>query len=71
MTRSAISETYMGIRQQLDDLPDRKTDPTAEAKLRQTDEELQWLHLELSGYRYALAEPPHPELGFTTSWASG
>ena len=53
-------DLYMAIRQQLDELPERKTDPTAEAKLRQTDEELQRLHLELSGYRDALAEPPHP-----------
>jgi hypothetical protein len=53
-------DLYMGIRQQLDDLPERKTDPNADSKLRQTDEELQRLHLELAGYRDALAEPPHP-----------
>jgi hypothetical protein len=53
-------DLYMGIRQQLDGLPERKTDPNADSQLQQTDEELQRLHLELSGYRDALAEPPHP-----------
>ncbi len=51
---------YMKIRDQLDKLVERKTDPEAEARLRQTDEELQRFHLELSGYFSALAEPPEP-----------
>jgi hypothetical protein len=51
---------YMGIRQQLEALPDRRTDPLADSKLQDTDTELEKLHLELCGYRDALAEPPRP-----------
>jgi hypothetical protein len=49
---------YMKIRDQLENLVDRKTDAGAETCLQQTDDELQRIHLELTGYFSALAEPP-------------
>jgi hypothetical protein len=51
---------YMKIRDQLENLVERKTNAAAEARLQQTDEELQRIHLELTGYFSALAEPPAP-----------
>jgi len=49
---------YMKIRDQLENLAERKSDAAAETRLQQADEELQRIHLELSGYFSALAEPP-------------
>jgi hypothetical protein len=49
---------YMKIRDQLESLNERKSDAGAEMRLKQTDEELQRIHLELAGYFSALAEPP-------------
>ena len=51
---------YMKIRDQLETLAERKSDAAAELRLQQTDEELQRIHLELSGYFSALSEPPTP-----------
>jgi len=49
---------YMKIRDQLEGLDERKSDAGAELRLKQADEELQRIHLELAGYFSALAEPP-------------
>lgn len=49
---------YMKIRDQLESLDERKSDAGAEVRLKQADEELQRIHLELTGYFSALAEPP-------------
>jgi hypothetical protein len=49
---------YMKIRDQLETLVERKTHATAAARLQRTDEELQRIHVELTGYFSALAEPP-------------
>lgn len=49
---------YMKIRDQLESLDERKSDAGAEVRLKQADEELQRIHLELAGYFSALAEPP-------------
>ena len=51
---------YMKIRDYLDTLVERKSNATAETQLKAADDELQKLHLELSGYFSALAEPPKP-----------
>ncbi len=54
---------YMKIRDQLETLSERKSDAGAELRLQQTDEELQRIHLELSGYFSALSESPTPGQG--------
>lgn len=51
---------YLKIRDQLETLAERKSDAGAEIRLQQTDEELQRIHLELSGYFSALSEAPAP-----------
>jgi hypothetical protein len=52
---------YMKMRDYLDTLVERRTNPTAEQQLAVVDGELQKLHLELSGYFTALSEPPRPD----------
>ncbi|MDB5355834.1 MAG: hypothetical protein JWN24_2287, partial [Phycisphaerales bacterium] len=47
-------ELYKSIRQQLDELPETKSDEKADAKLAKADAELQALHDELAAYRAAL-----------------
>src|SRR5258707_13079572 len=47
-------DLYKSIRQQLDELPELKSDEKAEAKLAKADAELQALHDELTDYRAAL-----------------
>ncbi|MDB5332944.1 MAG: hypothetical protein JWP03_4095, partial [Phycisphaerales bacterium] len=47
-------ELYKTIRQQLDELPETKSDDKADAKLAKADAELQALHDELTAYRAAL-----------------
>jgi hypothetical protein len=49
---------YMKIRDQLENLVDRKTNEGAEMRLKQTNDELQRIHLELTGYFSALSESP-------------
>jgi hypothetical protein len=51
---------YMKIRDQLETLPERKSNAGAELRLQQADEELQRIHLELGGYFSALSESPAP-----------
>ncbi|HWE94868.1 MAG TPA: AAA domain-containing protein [Tepidisphaeraceae bacterium] len=48
-------ELYKTIRQQLDELPETRSDDKADAKLAKADSELQALHDELTAYRAALA----------------
>lgn len=50
-------ELYKRIRQQLDDLPDVKTDPRAQREVDRLDAELQKLHDELTAYTSALSAP--------------
>lgn len=47
-------DLYRSIREQLDALVERKTDPRADAKLARVDEELARLHAELTGFHHAL-----------------
>ncbi|MDB5304232.1 MAG: hypothetical protein JWM97_1781, partial [Phycisphaerales bacterium] len=47
-------ELYKAIRQQLDELPETKSDEKADTKLAKADAELQALHDELTAYRAAL-----------------
>ncbi|HSU66750.1 MAG TPA: AAA domain-containing protein, partial [Tepidisphaeraceae bacterium] len=49
-------ELYKSIRQQLDDLPDLKSDPRAQREVDQLDGELQKLHDELTRYTSALSQ---------------
>ncbi len=51
-------DLYRAIRQQLDDLPDAKTHPRAEASLASVDAELQKLHDELTGFHVSLMDKP-------------
>ena len=48
-------ELYKAIRQQLDDLPDQKTDSRAQREIERLDAELQRLHDELTQYCAALS----------------
>ncbi len=58
-------ELYRGLRQQLDDLAETKTDSHAGKRLEQTDARLQKLHEQLTIYRGALVEPePTTRLSF-------
>jgi hypothetical protein len=50
-------ELYKAVREQLDALPETKSDAKAEAKLAKIDAELQKLHAELSGYSDSLMRP--------------
>ncbi len=49
-------DLYRAIREQLDALPEAKTDASAQGKLEKLDEELQKLHADLRGYRDALMD---------------
>ena len=49
---------YMSIRDYMDTLVERRTNPNSETDLKAVNEELQKLHLELSGYYKALSEAP-------------
>lgn len=51
---------YMKIRDQLETLAERKTDDTAEPRLREIDDQLQAIHKELSEYFHALSDPLTP-----------
>ncbi len=55
-------DLYRSIRQQLDDLPESKTYPKAEAALAKVDAELQQLHDELTGFHQSLMDS-HPSGG--------
>ena len=50
-------ELYKAVREQLDALPESKSDPKAENKLAKADAELQKLHSDLTGYCDALMRP--------------
>ena len=50
-------ELYKAVREQLEALPEAKSDPRAEAKLAKADAELQKLHGELSGYCDGIMRP--------------
>ena len=50
-------ELYKAVREQLEALPETKSDAKAEAKLAKVDGELQKLHAELTGYGEALMKP--------------
>jgi hypothetical protein len=50
-------ELYKAVREQLDALPETKSDARAEAKLAKADAELQKIHSELTGYCDALMRP--------------
>jgi hypothetical protein len=49
-------DLYMGIRKQLDELPDSRTAPAAVAELGRVDAELQGIHAQLTEHDRALAE---------------
>jgi hypothetical protein len=51
-------DLYMGIREQLDMLPERKTDPAVLTELSRVDAELQSLHDELNTVESALSHRP-------------
>lgn len=51
-------DLYMGIREQLDSLPETRTDPAVNAELSRVDAELQSLHDELTTSERALSERP-------------
>ena len=51
-------ELYKSIREQLDNLPELKTDASADGKLSKVDAELQRLHTELTDYHAALMKRP-------------
>ncbi len=51
-------DLYMGIREQLDALPETRTDPAMSAELSRVDAELQSLHDELTASERALCERP-------------
>jgi AAA domain/REase_MTES_1575/Protein of unknown function (DUF4011) len=51
-------DLYKSIRQQLDDLPELKTNPQAQSQLARFDADLQKLHDDLSRYHHSLMTPP-------------
>jgi very-short-patch-repair endonuclease len=51
-------DLYMGIREQLDGLPEARENPSAQAELSRVDAELLSLHQELSSAEQALSERP-------------
>ncbi len=53
-------ELYKSVRDQLDELTDVRAHPSAAKKLKQTDDELESLHRELSQARQALLDPMIP-----------
>ena len=54
-------ELYRSIREQLDQLTELRTNPSAEKDIARMDKELQVLHAELTDYHAALMRPPKGE----------
>jgi hypothetical protein len=52
---------YLSLREQLDALPEARTDAAAETKLAAADRELQGLHDQLAAHTAALTDRPGPE----------
>ena len=55
-------ELYRSIREQLDQLTELRTNPSAEKDVARMDKELQALHAELTDYHTALMRPPAGEM---------